>query len=111
MGIVEWGAIVATCMLLLTVSGYIVKVTLRISEAEKKAELAQSRADMAGINVAANTMRVETVAKLLSDHKETIAQNYVSNRSLEALENRLVDAIGKLGDRIDRIFMSKATSA
>lgn len=107
MGFVEWGAIVATCMLLITVGGILVRVTLRISAAENKADLAQSRADMAGINVAANSMRVETVAKLLSDHKETIAQNYVSNKALESLENRLVDAIGKLGDRIDRIFMAK----
>ncbi len=111
MGVVELGAIVATCMLLLTVAGMVIRVTLRISAAENKAELAQSRADMAGINVAANAMRVETIAKLLSDHKETIAQNYVSNKALESLENRLVDAIGKLGDRIDRIFMSKAAQS
>lgn len=100
-------AIIAVLGFLGTLSGYIVKITLRISAAESKAETAQTRADTASVNVAANTMRVETVAKLLSDHKESVAMNYVSNKSLESLENRLVDAIGRLGDRLDRLFTAK----
>ena len=99
-----WSAAAAVCGVLLTIGGYVVKITLRITAAENKADLAASRADVAGINVAANSMRVEAVAKALSEHKESVAANYVSNRSLENLENRLVDAIGKLGDRLDRLF-------
>lgn len=111
MDVFTWGALFAAVTIIVTLAGYIVKVTLRISAAEAKADLAQSRADMAGINVAANTIRVETVAKLLSEHKERIAQDYVSHRSLEQLENRLVDAITRLGDRLDKLFVARPTTA
>ena len=103
-GIPEWMAICAIAGLAITVGGKVWQLATRLSSAESKADLAVSRADMAGINVAANTMRCETMARLLSEHKESIAMNYVSNRALESLENRLVEAIGRLGDRLDKLF-------
>lgn len=107
---IEWGVIISIGMFLLAFAGFVFRIAKRISDAETKADVAASRADVAGLNVAANTLRVETVARLLSEHKETAARDYVSNVHMTALENRLVDAIQRLGDRIDGLF-SRAASA
>lgn len=103
-GIAEWLAVIALASFVITVGGKVWQLATRLSDTEAKAEAAATRADLAGINVAANTIRCETMARLLSEHKERIAEEYVSNRSLEKLENRLVEAISRLGDRLDKLF-------
>lgn len=104
MGVVEWGVLLALVTFLISAGGVLWKLADRINNSESDAKQAKDRADSAAIAVAANTLRCETVARLLSEHKETIAREYVSHNALHALENRLVDAIGRLGDRIDGLF-------
>lgn len=89
---------------LCAVVGWVWTVSKRISEAEAKADAASNRADVAGITVAINTTKVEKVADDLSKHREETAKEYVSFTHMVALENRLVDAITGLGNRIDGLF-------
>lgn len=107
----SWAALIALGGFVITVGGKVWALASRLSTVESKADTAAERADAAGINVATNTMRCETMARLLSEHKESVAINYVSNRALENLENRLVDAIGRLGDRLDKLFAGRPTPA
>lgn len=100
MGVIEWGALSFLLALVMAVGGAIWRLASRLSGVE-------SKADSASQGVVATTVRVETVARQLSEHKEQVAVNYVSNRALENLENRLVDAISKLGDRLDRLFTAR----
>lgn len=99
-----WGALIALGAFIITVGGKVWALSGRLTKVE-------STSDNAAINVAANTMRCETMARLLSEHKESVAINYVSNRALENLENRLVDAIGRLGDRLDKLFTGRTSPA
>lgn len=93
------------------VIGWVWAVSRRIGEVESKAESASHRADIAGINVAANTMKVEKVATELSQHREDTAKDYVSYTHMVTLENRLVDAITGLGNRIDGLFSRVSSHA
>jgi len=99
-----WIALVGTISLLITVGGLVWKLSGRIGSAEAKADLASSRADVAGINVAANAMKVEKVAQELAQHREDTAKDYVSYKHMVTFENRIVDAITGLGNRIDGLF-------
>jgi hypothetical protein len=110
MTIVEIAAISLAFGILSAVIGWVWLVSTRISKAEAKAEAAAQRADVAGINVAHNTIKVDKVADELSAHRENTAKEYVSFTHMIALENRLVDAITGLGNRIDGLF-SRVTHA
>jgi hypothetical protein len=88
------------------IGGWVWNLSGRLATTDQKAENAAARADVAGINVAANTIRCENMSRLLSDHKESVAKEYVSQSHLVALENRIVDALSRLGDRIDNVFVN-----
>jgi hypothetical protein len=52
------------------------------------------------------------VAKLrgeFADYKEHVAQTYVSTSTIEQMESRLIDAINRLGDRLDRVLERRPT--
>lgn len=40
----------------------------------------------------------------LTQYKVEVAERYVSSASMTALEDRLANAIERLGDRLDRVF-------
>lgn len=109
MSLVEFGIAFAIASAVLTFVGYVVKIVQRISNTEAKADAAASRADVAGIQVAANALKVERVATELSKHREDTARDYVSYTHMVTLENRLVDAITGLGTRIDGLFNRSQT--
>lgn len=48
--------------------------------------------------------RIDELAKEVGDFKAEVAANYVSNRTLDQMERRVVDAINRLGDRLDNVF-------
>lgn len=48
--------------------------------------------------------RLDGVVADLAEFKEHVAREYASNRTLEQMEKRVVDAINRLGDRLDRTF-------
>jgi len=56
--------------------------------------------------------RVESIrakgAQELSDFKLEVAKNYATNIAIQAVEERIVVAIDKLGDRLDKIFVTAA---
>lgn len=104
MGFLEWGAISVLVTIAITLAGWLWKLATRIAGVEAKADAAGARADSVGINMAAVSMKILDVSKEVSDHKETVAKEYVSYTHMANFENRLLDAIGKLGDRIDGLF-------
>jgi hypothetical protein len=111
MDIFLWGAIVATIMMTLTVGGILVAVTRRITSAENTATAAGARADTAALAVLANAAKVEKVASELAAHRENVAKEYVSYHHMTNLENRLIDAVNSLGNRIDGLFSRIATKS
>lgn len=48
--------------------------------------------------------RVERTERELADFKAHVAATYASNHTLDQMEKRVVDAINRLGDRMDGLF-------
>jgi hypothetical protein len=45
----------------------------------------------------------------LTEYKVEVAEKYVSAQSMRELEERLINSIERLGDRLDRIFEKTTT--
>jgi hypothetical protein len=94
--VIEWPVVAGLVMLagfLITVIVTVVKFTDRLTKAEGAVELsreAKAQADKAAAD--------------LAEFKEKVARDYVTGTAIERLEERLVDAINRLGDRLDRAF-------
>lgn len=85
-----WSAIGVAFAVLSGVAVHAFKLADRLSKAESKADDAASR-------VAVNE-------KDLTNLRIEVARDYVSNGKLDAMEKRVVEAIGNLGARIDHAF-------
>lgn len=105
----------------LTGGGIAAWVTVRLQVAANKAALADQKADhaedvadlkasIAAANalIKANAERIEDVrakgAKELADYKLEAAQRYATSDLLKEVEERMIEAINRLGDRFDRYF-------
>lgn len=90
MGIFEWGAIAA----LIAIGGAIWRLATVVQQAKDKASAAEILASGA-------SARALTVATDLADHKEHVAAEYVSRGALR----EITEAINRLGDRLDGLFL------
>ncbi|MEM7216674.1 MAG: hypothetical protein AAF423_14140 [Pseudomonadota bacterium] len=48
--------------------------------------------------------RISKAESALSDFKVQVAKEYATNKGIEQMESRVVDAIRRLGDRLDRVM-------
>lgn len=68
---------------------------------------------MKGERAAADVAEVKAdVAKVtadLAEFKVHVAANYAGNSTIEQVENRLIEAINRLGDRLDRVLERRPT--
>jgi hypothetical protein len=99
-----WIAGAAVLGMVLTIGGYVWRLASRMSLSDAATATALQRADTAALAVQANAAKVEKVASELADHREEVAKEYVSYKHMTNLENRLVEAIMGLGNRIDALF-------
>lgn len=104
LGAVEWSALSAAIVLLISIIGVVVRLLDRISKADAKAEAADKTAQAAAISIAANHLEIERLKADLVDHRVAVAKEYVSKDTLVSLENRVIDAINSLGQRLDSLF-------
>lgn len=104
MGALEWSAIGVVVTILSICGGVLVRLTDRLNKAEGKAEAADTKAAAAAISVASNGLEIERLRADLVDHRVAVAREYVSKDTLASLETRIVDAINRLGDRLDKMF-------
>lgn len=101
MGVVEWSALAAAITFAITVGGVLVRLVDRLNKSETKAAAADKSACTA-------LARIITVEKQLVDLRVSVAKEYVSHPTLATLENRIVEAINRLGDRLDKIISRDA---
>ncbi|MFG1399811.1 hypothetical protein [Roseixanthobacter pseudopolyaromaticivorans] len=107
----DWGNIAtagaAVCALII----FWMNLSDRISKASSAAETANIVAQnaIAKAENAAQTagMKAEMLSADLAKFREQVAKDYVSRESMRELEDRVVGAIDKLGDRFDRMFEGK----
>ena len=65
---------------------------------------ANSKAEAAGKQSSAATARVITLEKELTELRVSVARDYVSKDTLDVMERRVIEAINRLGDRLDKAF-------
>lgn len=104
MGFIEWAALGTCTVALIAVIGVVVRLMDRINKSDALAATAKDRADAAAIAAASVRLDIERVANDLTGHRVSVAREYVSKDTLASLENRIVEAIRSLGDRIDNLF-------
>ena len=90
MGVFEWGAVAA----LVAVGGVIWRLAWRLSSNTERITAAETLA------TAASARTVE-LTRALAEHKEHVAAEYVSRGALK----EITDAINRLGDRLDNLFI------
>jgi hypothetical protein len=90
MGVFEWGAVAA----LVAVGGIIWRLAWRLSSNTERITAAETLA------TAASARTVE-LTRALAEHKEHVAAEYVSRGALK----EITDAINRLGDRLDNLFI------
>ena len=93
-------------------SGYAIisfwmRLSDRITHADAKAKAAELAAQNANVAVAAAGLEVERLKADLVDHRVDVAKEYVSKDTLASLENRIVEAINRLGDRFDKMLAAR----
>lgn len=94
---------------LLGFGGVLVRLMDRLNKSEALAATAKERADSATLSIAANGIEIDQLQAELTRHQIDTAREYVSKPTLESLENRIVNAIEKLGDRIDKLVIVTRT--
>ena len=90
MGVFEWGAVAA----LVAVGGVVWRLAWRLSSNTERITAAETLA------TAASARTVE-LTRALAEHKEHVAAEYVSRGALK----EITDAINRLGDRLDNLFI------
>lgn len=97
-----WPAIAGLIVMagfLITVVVTVVKFTDRLTKAEGALDTARSA-----------SAKAEKASTDLAEFKEQVAREYVTGTAIERVEQRLVTAIERLGDRLDRAFEARATT-
>lgn len=73
----------------------------RVEATERRAEAAERRAERA-------CEKVDEEAAKLAAFREQAVREFVSIETLGALEDRIINAVNRLADRLDRLFQAKA---
>lgn len=104
MGALEWTALGVIATVVSICGGVLVRLMDRLNQAEARAETAEKVANSASIAIQANHLEIDRIKADLVDHRVAVAREYVSKDTLASLETRIVDAINRLGDRLDKMF-------
>lgn len=115
-----WGGSIAALMAFFVAVGWIVKLTLALSRAESTAEAAAKEATAAAVlaaslrgimEISESKMResVDKVERELVEHRVSVAREYVSNQMLANFEKKLIDAIDRIGSRLDSLFVPRVS--
>ncbi|WP_316184757.1 hypothetical protein [Bradyrhizobium sp. SZCCHNRI1003] len=106
--VMTWGAMLAALGALGTILGFWTRYSDRITKAESRAQIAEHAAEEAKKKADAAQDRITLLDQAFALYRERVAYEYTSRETLREVENRLADAIDKLGDRFDRALEQRA---
>lgn len=98
----ELSALLAIAVSVVTLGGVVVRQVIWQSRTEATAKAARAIAEEAKEDARGAIIRAESADKNLARFREQVAREYTSKDALKALEDRLVAAIERLGDRFDK---------
>src|SRR5690348_8056273 len=90
-----------------TVGGFVVIAGSILWRLSGRLSDVESTADKGLLTAQAAKLAVEMLASDVNKHRVEIAKEYVTTKALESLENKLIEAINRLGDRLDRLFQQR----
>lgn len=82
---------------IITVLGFWMNFSDRISEAKNEAKTAKETAKE-------NSDRIATMNAAFALYREQVARDYISREMMQEFERRLTSAIDKLGERFDKFI-------
>ncbi len=100
----SWPTIAAMVTVVSVIGGFIYRLSGQISETSARSKAAVEIAKTAAA-------KAEQNERALVEHRVSVAREYVTTTTLASLENKVVEAINRLGDRLDSLFMNKTSRA
>jgi hypothetical protein len=91
--------------------GWIFRLSGRLSQADAKADAAAKDARAAALTVASLSLQLDQTKLALVEHRVSVAREYVSTTTLAAMEEKLIKAVDRFGDRLDSLFTAKGAAA
>jgi NACalpha-BTF3-like transcription factor len=101
-----WTIVGISVTVALGLGGVLVRVVDRLNKAEAKADAAGDTARAATLAIAGNKIEIDRLDTALVEHRVAAAKEYASKGNLEHLEGKIVEAINRLGDRLDKMLAS-----
>ena len=104
MGGIEWSVLGSVVAAIVAIGGVIVRLVDRINKADAKADAAERQAVALSASLSVARLELQSLEADLVDHRVAVAKEYVSKDTLASLETRIVEAINRLGDRLDKML-------
>lgn len=100
-------ALAGLCVAGVTVLSFWMNFSNRISDAAAKASKAYDIAEDAKKDAHDAAEKLVLQAAAFSLYREQVAREYIHREVMREVEDRLTDAINRLGDRLDRVLSGK----
>jgi multidrug resistance efflux pump len=111
--VIENTTVLLICALITSiglVGGWVFKLSTRLATADAKADAAAKDAQTAALTVGGLEATLEKTRGELVAHQVLVAREYASNQTIQQLEDKLIKAVDRLGDRLDKLFSANPIS-
>jgi biopolymer transport protein ExbB/TolQ len=102
--VVTWGAVAIAIGSLLSILKFYGSASDRIAKTEASAKSASETAQEAKKDAHEASEKLAILAASFSLYREQIAREYIHREVMREVEERLTQAIDRLGDRLDRVL-------
>lgn len=102
--VVTWGAVAVALGSLLSILKFYGSASDRITKAENAAKTALDTAQEAKKDAHETNEKVILMSASFALYREQIAREYIHREVMREVEDRLTQAIERLGDRLDRVL-------
>lgn len=109
--VVTWGAVALALGSLLSILKFYGSASDRITKAETSAKSANDVAQEAKKDAHDTAEKIAILSAAFSLYREQIAREYIHREVMREVEERLTQAIERLGDRLDRVLERSGISA
>lgn len=102
--VVTWGAVAVALASLLSILKFYGSASDRITKAEAAAKNASDIAQEARKEAHETSEKIAIMGASFSLYREQIAREYIHREVMREVEDRLTQAINRLGDRLDSVL-------
>jgi hypothetical protein len=100
MDAIRWSMVGGILTFMVTFGTLVFRLAARMVKSEEKSESAHLKASAIGVHL-------DQVERELVEHRVAVAKEYVSQQALASIEIKLIEAINRIGDRLDKLLDHK----